>query len=106
MRSVRGDIAAFARRYGLRQGVEAAAIIKAARQVLPTVLPEILHDQVVVQAYKDGVLHLATKSGSPLATLQQYKRPLLDQLKKKLGRAVVERVVVKPELNSSVGPLV
>jgi len=91
----------FARRYGLRQGVEAAGVIKAARLVLPKVVPEILVDQIFVQAYRDGTLYIATPSGSSLATMQQYRRPLLEELKKRLGRAVVERIVVKPALSNS-----
>jgi hypothetical protein len=98
MRSLREDIQFFARRYGLRQGVETAAVIKAARAVLPDVLPEVLHSDVHVEAYRDGALFITAPSGSSVATVYQYRQPLLQALKTKLGRAVVARVVVRARL--------
>lgn len=101
MRSLRDDIQHFARRYGLREGVETAAVIRAARAVLPTVLPEVLHGDVSVDAYRDGALYISAPSGSAVATVRQYKQPLLEALKTKLGRAIVARLVIKPKLVDS-----
>ncbi|MFO0704690.1 MAG: DciA family protein [Candidatus Andersenbacteria bacterium] len=98
MRSLREDIQFLARRYGLRQGVEAAAVLKAARQVLPQVLPRLVQEEARVEAYRDGTLFITAPSGPAVATVFGYRQPLLQALKIKLGRAMVAKVVVRPRL--------
>lgn len=106
MRAVRADIDSFARRYGLRSGIEAAAVLRTTRQVLTSVLPEVLHSEVAPEAYRDGVLFISVPTGSARATLEHYRRALLIELKQRLGRAIVERIVIKDRTSSAVDPQV
>ena len=96
MRPIQTDIEYFARRFGLRKGVEAVAVIKAVEKVLPQVLPSTLHDIIKATAFNDGVLSLRCPSGSALATLKLYRPAILMGIKKQLGRAIVERIIILP----------
>ena len=104
MQRLRADIDAFARRYGLRSGVEAAAILKVVRQTLLEVLPEVLHSEVQAEAYREGILYLSVPTGSANATLESYRRPLLEALKVKMGRSKVERIIARARASSELAP--
>lgn len=90
------DVDRFARRHGLRRGVEAAAVLKAAREVVSTVLPEQLAPHVTPVGFRDGTLTLQAPDGVTLASVAAYRGALLDAFTAKFGRSVVLRVVVKP----------
>jgi hypothetical protein len=96
MKPIHSDIEHFARRFGLRKGVEAAAIINATEKVLIQVLPETLKGVIKVTSFNEGVLTLQGPSGSALATLRLYKSAILEGLKKQIGRSVVERISIVP----------
>ncbi|MFH0830470.1 MAG: DciA family protein [Parcubacteria group bacterium] len=104
MRRLQADIDAFARRYGLRSGIESAAILKVVRQALREVLPEILCEDVRAEGYREGVLYLSVPTGSARATLEAYRRSLLETLKSKIGRAKVERLVIQARVSSELVP--
>lgn len=106
MRALRSDIDAFARRYNLRSGIETAAVLRVARESLRSILPAVLHDEVKPEAYKEGILYISVPTGSPRATLQHYRQAVLTDLKKRLGRAIVERLVVRDPTSSAVDPQV
>ena len=97
MKPIYSDIEYFARRFGMRKGVEAAALIKATEKVLQEVLPDTLQGTVHATSFNDGVLTLKGPSGSALATLKLYRPALLDGLKKHIGRSIVERISIQPE---------
>lgn len=90
------DIDNFARRHGLKKGIEAAVVIKAARMVILDTLPRVLHDQVKVEAYREGILYLKAPSGSALATLNSYRNSIQNKLKKRLNKNLIERIVIRP----------
>jgi hypothetical protein len=96
MKPIYSDIEHFARRFGLRKGVEAAAMIKAAEKVLSQVLPETLKEDVRATSFNDGVLTIQVPSGSALATLKLYRGAILTGLKEHIGRSVVERIAIAP----------
>jgi len=95
MRPLAFDVARFARRQGLRTGVEAAGIIKIAREVLKRELPVTLQDTVLVTSFSNGKLVCTVQSGSAAALVQQYRGIILNSLKRELGRARVEKLIIK-----------
>jgi len=95
LRRLSDDVDHFARRHGLRRGVEAAAVLKATREVVAAVLPEQLALQVVPSSFRSGTLVLLAPTGVVLASVAAYRGALLDALTAKLGRSVVQRVVAR-----------
>jgi hypothetical protein len=94
VRLVSSDIDRFARRHGLRRGVEAAAVISAARTLIPSVFPPTLAADIDVAWYRDGTLALRTPSGSARALINQYRGLYTKQLQGRLGAERVRRVVL------------
>jgi predicted nucleic acid-binding Zn ribbon protein len=92
MRLLRDELLDFARRKGLRRGVEAAAIIKATRAVLAETLPTAMVKDTTVTSYHDGVVTVTASSGVILSTLHQHRQVVCQALQKRLGTNIVEHV--------------
>lgn len=99
MQGLNTDITNFARRHNLRRGVEAAAIIKATKTVLPKCLPPTIINDVIVESYANNTLSLSAPSGSALATLSFYRPKILVALNTTLGQPIIERVVTRARLD-------
>jgi predicted nucleic acid-binding Zn ribbon protein len=100
------DVDRFARRYGLRRGVEAAAVLKAAREVIVAVVPTALAVTATPSSFRSGTLTVQAPSGAALASLAAYRGALLDALSARLGPNVVQRVLVRPLTADEVAPSV
>ncbi len=96
MRLLKDELQNFARRKGLRRGIEAAAVINATNTVIQDVLPNILLSDVKVESFSDGLLKLRVPSGSAMTTANIYRQQLLEALKQRLGKAKVERIQILP----------
>jgi len=95
MQLLKNDIVNFAKRHGLQKSLKAAAVVKAAQGVILEILPEVLRNEVVVGSFNEGILIIKAPSGVALANLDQYRTPLLNGLKKRLGKAVVEQLKIQ-----------
>lgn len=99
MRLLKDELQKFGKKRGLQKGLEAAGVIREAEKVLATVLPRPLLDQVMVESYCEGLLKISVTSGTPLSAVNMYKHEILNGLKKKLGRARIERLRIKAPQN-------
>ena len=95
MRLLADDVDRFARRHGLRRGVEAAAVLKAARAAADVVLPRDLRPLVAARSFRNGTLTLEAPSGVPLANLHAHREAVRDECNRALGRAVVVKVLAR-----------
>lgn len=98
MRILADDVDRFARRHGLRRGVEAAAVLKAARAAADATLPRDLRPLVGARSFRSGVLTLEAPSGVPLANLHAHREAVRDECNRILSHAVVVKVVARATL--------
>jgi len=95
MQRLSKDIINFARRHNFRRGVEAAAVISAARKILPTSVPAKLIQEVKVESFANGTLVLSAPSGVLLGSLSFYRPTIQKALFEYFGKTVVRRVITR-----------
>ena len=95
MRQLADDLDVFARRHGLRRGVEAAAVLKTARQVCRDILPTELAEQARPASFRLGTLFIEAPTGAALALLASYRETISKKISDKIGPGLVRRVIVR-----------
>ncbi len=94
MRLLKDDLQRLMQKKGLSRGLESAGVAKEAQKILERVLPATVLSEVKVESYSEGLLKLTVATGSPLSVASMYKQEILNALKRELGRAKIERVVI------------
>ncbi|MFC1617974.1 DciA family protein [Patescibacteria group bacterium] len=81
-------------RHGISRQIKAATVLAAWQKIAAEILPAVVFDGIEIVSFRTGSIKVAVPGASFSQAVKLHEHKLLEGLNKKLGQAIVERIII------------